>query len=68
MNTKFTKFCLIALVTMLSFTSYAQDPGGDGGDQELPEAAPINDYLPLALIAAIGLGYVLLNKKKTVKN
>lgn len=63
MNNKFTKYCLIALITMISFTSYAQDPGGDGGDQELPEAAPINDYLPLALMAGIGLGYVVLRKK-----
>lgn len=67
MNIKFTKFCLIALVTMFSFTSYAQDPGGDGGEQEGPEAVPINDYLPVALVAAIGLGYVLLRKKIAVK-
>lgn len=67
MNTKFTKFCLIALVTMFTFTSYAQDPGGDGGLQEGPETVPVNDYVPVALVAAIGIGYILLRKKIEVK-
>ena len=66
MNNKFTKFFLVVFITMISFVSFAQvvEPGGDGGDQEQPEAAPISDYIPLALLIGTYIGYILFIKKK----
>ncbi len=66
MNNKFTKFFLVVFITMISFVSFAQDvdPGGDGGDHEQPEAAPIGDYIPLALLIGTYIGYILFIKKK----
>jgi hypothetical protein len=67
MNSKFKKICLIAFVIMSSLATYAQDPGGDGGDQEQPEPAPINDFIPIALIMGVGIGYILFTKRKVAK-
>ena len=41
------------------------DDGNGNGDVGDNPAAPINDYIPVALLAAAGLGYVLLRKKTT---
>ncbi|WP_290833268.1 hypothetical protein [Flavobacterium sp.] len=54
---------------MSNLVSYAQEPtpGGDGGTQEEPEAAPINDFIPIALIMGAGIGYMLFTKRKEAK-
>ena len=41
-------------------TSNPDAPGGD------PGVAPIDDYLPLLLLAGITLGYVYTRKRRTV--
>lgn len=69
MHSKFKKFCIIAIFIMSNLVSYAQEPtpGGDGGIQEEPEAAPINDFIPIALIMGAGIGYMLFTKRKVAK-
>ncbi|MBU3681692.1 MAG: hypothetical protein FGM16_07115 [Flavobacterium sp.] len=39
------------------------NPDAPGGD---PGVAPINDYLPILLLGAIGLGFVCSRKRRTV--
>jgi hypothetical protein len=67
MHSKFKKICIIAFVIMSTLITYAQEPGGDGGPQEQPEAAPINDFIPIALIMGAGIGYMLFTKRKVAK-
>ncbi|WP_339889503.1 hypothetical protein [uncultured Flavobacterium sp.] len=51
------------MLLTINFTVNAQDPDGPGGDPGEP-AAPIGDYVPLMLVAAIGLGYFVIRKQK----
>lgn len=50
------------MLLLLSFTTNAQDL-----DEPLsndPGVEPIGDYIPLFLIAAIGLAYIFIQKEK----
>ncbi|WP_339889505.1 hypothetical protein [uncultured Flavobacterium sp.] len=57
------KSLLVAILLItFNFTAYAQEEPDDvPGD---PGAAPIGDYVPLMLIAAIGLGYFVVRKQQ----
>ena len=58
------KFYILTFLILTSVFSYGQvEPGGEGGTLEDAETAPIDDYLPFALVACIGFGFVLLRKK-----
>ncbi len=61
-------FCMLVflMTTTLGFAADPEDGGGDTDDTTIP-AAPINDYIPVALIAAAGLGYVALRKKTSAE-
>ena len=59
------KVSITLLLIIASVTNVlAQDPGDLGGD---PGAAPIGDYVPMMLIAAIGLGYFVIRKQQLKK-
>lgn len=63
---KIIKSILIVLMVVgINFTAHAEDEEPDTPPID-PGTAPINDYLPIAFVAAAGLGYVLL-RKKTIK-
>lgn len=64
MKNTFKNRLVIIILLLLSFTTYAQDP-----DEPLspdPGVAPIGDYIPLLLIAAIGLAYIFIQKRKEI--
>ena len=50
------------MLLTINFTANAQDP--DDPLSEDPGTAPIGDYVPLMLVAAIGLGYFVIRKQK----
>lgn len=62
-NNYFTK--IIFTVVLVCFTSVAVVAQEDFGDDTVdnPPATSIDFYTPLLLVGAIGLGYVLLNKR-----
>jgi hypothetical protein len=64
-NNKLTKivlFCLLFASPFVAMADDIDDGNGDGDVQDIP-TAPIDDYLALAFVAAIGISYVLLRKK-----
>ena len=57
------KIRITFLITLISVTTvFADDDPGFGYEGD-PGAAPIGDYVPLMLVAAVGLGYFLIRKK-----
>jgi hypothetical protein len=62
---KLKKLLIVLFIFELNNTIYAQ-PGGPGGD---PGAVPITNHIPLIIVFALVLAYVLINKrnKKIVK-
>ena len=54
-------FCFMILLSPI--IANADDLDNGNPDVEDVPAAPIDDYIPAALIAAAGLGYMLLRKK-----
>lgn len=57
------KIKITFLITLISVTTaFADDDPGFGYEGD-PGAAPIGDYVPLMLVAAVGLGYYLIRKK-----
>jgi hypothetical protein len=65
-NSKLNKIVLFCMLLATPFSAMANDiddGNGNGDVQDIPAAAPIDDYLPLAFIAAIGMSYILLRKK-----
>ena len=58
------KLYYVVVALALTTSGFSQEEGGgDVDDTGTPPAAPINDYVPVALLAAAGLGYVLLHKR-----
>lgn len=69
-NRKLYKIVLCCMLFVSPFLTMAQaddlgggNDGGDVNDNSTP-AAPIDDYVSFAVVAALGLGYVVLSKKK----
>lgn len=57
------KIKIAFLITLISVTTaFADDDPGFGYEGD-PGAAPIGDYVPLMLVAAVGLGYYFIRKK-----
>ena len=56
------KVFTIIFVCVLSLPIYAQEDFGDDTNDTTPPAS-IDIYTPFLLVAAMGLGYFLLNKK-----
>tara|TARA_R110000850_G_scaffold147591_2_gene269782 strand:+ start:27897 stop:28100 length:204 start_codon:yes stop_codon:yes gene_type:complete len=63
MKNLYKNILVVMMLLTINFTVNAQDPDGPGGDPGEP-AAPIGDYVPLMLVAAIGLGYFVIRKQK----
>ena len=65
---KQTPLFAVLLAVLVTASTYAQDsddfPLFEEDVVDNP-VAPIDDYLPLALLTAVGLGWVLLRKKAT---
>ncbi|MEY2693556.1 MAG: hypothetical protein RIT03_1948 [Bacteroidota bacterium] len=61
---KQTPFFAVLLAVLVTTSSYAQDLPEFEDDVVDNPVAPIDDYLPLALLTAVGLGWVLLRKKE----
>ena len=57
------KNILLTVVLLVSANIFAQDDNADpdapGGD---PGAAPIEDYVPLLVLAAVGIGFKLFRE------
>lgn len=66
MKNTFKNRLVIIILLLLSFTTYAQDGGPDEPLFNDPGVAPIGDYIPLLLIAAIGLAYIFIQKRKEI--
>ena len=61
---KQTTFFAVLLAMLVTVSTYAQDPPEFEDDVvDNPPAAPIDDYLPPALLIAVGLGWVLLRER-----
>ncbi|MEN9322312.1 MAG: hypothetical protein RL699_92 [Bacteroidota bacterium] len=60
---KQTPFFAVLLAVLVTASTYAQDLPEFEDDVVDNPVAPIDDYLPLALLTAVGLGWVLLRKK-----
>ena len=59
------KIRITFLITLISVTTaFADDDPGFGYDGD-PGAAPIGDYVPLMVVAAVGLGYFLIKRQQT---
>ena len=56
-------FCLVLFASPIIANADDIDDANGTGDVNDTAAAPIDDYIPVALIAAAGLGYMLLRKK-----
>ena len=66
---KQTTFFAVLFAVLVTVSTYAQDlPEFEDDVVDNPPAAPIDDYLPLALLKAVGLGWVLLRKKNIIHN
>ena len=65
MKNIYRNILVVMMLLTLSFTANAQDP--DDPLSQDPGAAPIGDYVPLMLVAAVGLGY-FLTQKREIKN
>lgn len=63
MKNIFKNILVVIMLLTLNFTAKAQDGNPDNPLSEDPGAAPIGDYVPLMLVAAVGLGYFLIRKK-----
>ena len=61
MKNIYKSLLVTAMLLAFNFTAFAQDPDLPPGD---PGTAPIGDYVPLMLIAAIGLGYFVIKQKQ----
>lgn len=62
---KQTPFFAVLLAVVVTASTYAQDLPDFEDDVVDNPVAPIDDYLPIALLTAVGLGWVLLRKKAT---
>lgn len=51
------------MLLTLNFTATAQDVDPDDPLSDDPGAVPIGDYVPLMVVAAVGLGYFLIKRK-----
>jgi hypothetical protein len=60
---KQTTYFAVLLAVLVTASTYAQDLPEFEDDVVDNPVAPIDDYLPLALLTAVGLGWVLLRKK-----
>jgi hypothetical protein len=67
MKNRYKSILVVMMLLTINFTANAQDssdpdtmPGDPGG----APVAPIGGYVPLMLIAAIGLGYFLIKKQQ----
>lgn len=58
-------FCLALFASPV--IANADDVTDQEADVQDTVAAPIDDYLPFALIAGIGIGYVVLRKKNAIQ-
>lgn len=67
-NYKLNKIIFFCFLFVISFPAMADDidnTNNDNGDvQDIP-SAPIDDYIPLAFIAAVGLSLKFLRLKDT---
>mgnify|MGYP000394934850 CR=1 FL=1 len=63
---KQTTFFAVLLALLVTVSTYAQDLPEFEDDVVDNPVAPIDDYLPLALLTAVGLGWVLLRKKNII--
>ena len=56
-------FCLALFASpIIAHADDVGDANGTGNIEDTPATAPIDDSIPLALLAAAGLGYRLLRK------
>lgn len=62
MKNIYKNILVVVMLLALNFTANAQDP--DDPLSEDPGAAPIGDYVPFMLVAALGLGYYIIQKKQ----
>jgi hypothetical protein len=65
MKNLYKNILVVMMLLTINFTANAQDP--DDPLSEDPGAAPIGDYVPLMLVAAVGLGYFLTQKRELKK-
>ena len=54
---------LLFIFCLNSLTIFAQEATDFNDDVEDVPAAPIDNWIPFAILIAIGFGYVMLNKK-----
>ena len=62
MKNIYKNILVVVMLLALNFNVQAQDP--DDPLSEDPGAAPIEEYVPLMVVVAIGLGYFLIPKKQ----
>ncbi len=60
-------FCLALFASPIIALADDIDDGNGNGDVQDTPAAPIDDYIPVALMAAAGLGYIALRKKTSAE-
>lgn len=63
MKNIYKRLLVIFMMLGLSLSVNAQDPDDPLSDDPGEPVAPIGDYVPLMLIAAIGLGYVVIKRR-----
>lgn len=65
---KIIKIVIMALLLTLPEITFADDlgNGNSGGDVQDVSAAPISDYIPLAALGGLAVGFCLLRRKARV--
>ena len=61
-NNKLNKIVFFCLMLAVPFSAMADDIDNGNGDVQ-DVAAPIDNYLSFAIIAAIGIAYIIIQKK-----
>ena len=65
-NRKINKIFICFMLFLSPFLSMADDigDGNDGGDViDTVPVAPIDNYIPLVVVAAIGFGYAVIRRR-----
>lgn len=57
---------LLFIFCLNSLTIFAQEATDFNDDVEDVPQAPIDNWIPFAILLAIGFGYVMLNKKTSI--
>lgn len=65
MKNIYKNILVVMMLLTLNFTATAQDVDPDDPLSGDPGAVPIGDYVPLMVVAAVGLGYFLIKRQQT---